>query len=164
MQHTTQSQFTLIEGSDKFQPEALNENTEKAETILTELASGISQAGNCKIAVGSYVGTGLGGAENPNSLTFDFEPKVMLLCTANGNLVSYKDDYSSICYYIGTTQMVGTSYSATGPWGPVSYSGRMMYKMSTDRKTIYWYHGNAYVPQDIQANTSGTTYYYIAIG
>ena len=53
------------------------------ETGLAELWSLVKaeDAKGVKIAAGSYVGTGTYGSSNPNSLTFDFVPKIVMLFT-----------------------------------------------------------------------------------
>lgn len=57
-----------------------------------------------RIATGSYVGTGSFGASNPNSLTFEFEPKLFMICrdgngvlagSGNGGIIFINPDTSS---------------------------------------------------------------------
>ena len=99
-----------------------------------------------QIATGSYKGTGTYGKSNKNSLTFDFVPKIVVFA----NVSSYNGvpmhaifmrNQSSYIYHTG---------------GPVSWSG----------KTMSWYttETNSSNGAKYQLNTSGTTYYYTAIG
>lgn len=99
-----------------------------------------------KIATGSYTGTGKYGSNNKNSLTFDFEPQLVILANVssyNGIPMHaiFQRNQSSYIYYTG---------------GPVSWSG----------KTMSWYttETNASNGANYQLNTSGKTYNYIAIG
>lgn len=96
-----------------------------------------------KITHGSYVGTGTYGEANPNSLTFDFEPKLVVVnsrgygCTpiimVRGASGTYINDTSNSYAYISLS------------WG---------------EKTVSWYCGEG---AEDQANSSGTAYHYIAI-
>lgn len=107
-----------------------------------------------RVQVLSYVGTGTYGSSNPNSLTFDFVPKLLLINS---------DDKSA--YYICLT-LFGTML--TGTYEAYSFfdaSGNMGYPDSSyarkNGKNIQWYSlRNAYV----QANGSGLKYTAIAIG
>ena len=50
-----------------------------AESV-TAIAQDLGTGGkNCRIAFGSYVGTGTYGAANPTSLSFDFKPELILV-------------------------------------------------------------------------------------
>lgn len=55
---------------------ALMAVTESVNTVLADLGSGGS---NCRIAVGSYTGTGAYGSSAPSSLTLPFVPKVLFI-------------------------------------------------------------------------------------
>lgn len=108
----------------------------------------------------SYVGTGTYGADNPNSLTFDFPPKVVMFLrgyekgsTQFGHLtVSHSDDNKVV-----TPESLATTYTRYngfgGPFG--SYA-----KKSEDGKTIFWYNEQP----GTQGNNTGYTYYFLAIG
>ena len=120
-----------------------------------------------KIATGSYVGTGVYGASNPNSLTFDFQPKVMLIPYYMENNASYLGYHSLAAethIWILNLEDLTTeyeNYNGFGVQGSSSTSGIPKGKKSQDGKTIYWYSGwNA----QNQFNSSGYTYHYIALG
>lgn len=94
-----------------------------------------------RIATGSYTGTGAYGESNPNSLTFDFEPKFLIV------------------YISKSTQTTGGSTSLT--WvgqGGQAYSGNNAVSVSGNK--ISWYG----ISESTQLNSSGTIYHYIAIG
>lgn len=147
MQHTNQYQFNLIENTDTFSPDPLNENAEKMEEELAELSKSIEEAaaGCAKIAIGSYSGTDTYGKSKPMKLTFGFTPQVVLVLRSTAALHS---TYGASLMLIrpNATGCVDTNYSVTVTWGEDSVSW-----YSTDNQ-VY------------QMNTSGWTYYYVAIG
>lgn len=106
-------------------------------------------ADKAKIATGSYTGTGTYGASNPNSLTFDFVPKVILFFSSASVIYAGINNYPLILLW-GTTTQFGTTSSGTDKYSIVTYSGN----------TMSWYSlGTAG-----QFNVSGTTYKWVAIG
>lgn len=156
-------------------------------TSLSALASALGISGGAKVATGYYVGTGTTGVGNPNSLTFDFAPKVVMildyhlvtlssgaidpecyLLTFNTNSVTTSS--ASLYRFAVFTEALTTEFAqgvgfVRGLLNPLAYA-----KKSADGKTIWWYGGTA----DQQLNTgpvvSGSTvrqewrYYYLAIG
>lgn len=112
-----------------------------------------------RVQVVSYVGTGTYGADNPNSLTFDFAPKVVMFLryyksgiTQSGELGSYGSDSRVI-----TPESLTTTYARYNGFGDQSYSYA---KKSKDGKTIFWYNDSSYH----QGNDSGYIYYFLVIG
>lgn len=107
-----------------------------------------------KIATGSYTGTGTYGASNPNSLTFDFEPRLWgiyaivylsthLVYAAAVTLLPWRERGScSMGYPFSTTKVFANT---------VSYEGN----------TVRWF---STVGHEEQFNHSNMEYYYIAIG
>ena len=104
-----------------------------------------------KIQTGSYVGTGTYGESNPNSLTFDFEPKLIMV-SGTGNDYYY---HRLIIPFRGYGfAFISSQYSsATGGAHGVAatFSGN----------TVSWYNigGSGY-----QFNGKNVTYVYCAIG
>ena len=92
-----------------------------------------------QIATGSYTGTGTYGASNPNSLTFDFEPKLVIV---HGGLY-----YLVAVYSQGRATAVYLSVSKTC-W------------LTWDENALSWQGENA----EYQLNLSNVVYNYIAIG
>lgn len=90
-----------------------------------------------KIEAGSYVGTGTSGQSNPNELTFQFAPK-MVVVTATGAA--------------GLGASTGMLWNGNPTIGSKS--------VTLDGNALSWYDSSA----ANQLNTSGTTYYYVAIG
>lgn len=109
------------------------------------------------IAVGTYTGTGKHGSANPNSLTFGFEPKIVIIrCPdasgQNGNVIGttfvrrvdlseesyglhYNDTYGMYSSYLRGVKWVGN--------------------------TVYWYTDMGYPGDQLNATLK---YYYVAIG
>lgn len=104
-----------------------------------------------RIATGSYTGTGTYGSSNPNSLTFEFEPKFFTV----GSLNPMSDESG----YVqpagnGNVLLISNGGLSTGYGG-----GNTSCKV--DGTTISWYNTTS-APK--QFNTNGVKYGYIAIG
>lgn len=154
MQQTTKYQFKLIEDTDTFSPEPLNDNMEAVEAQLstldssvTSLAAGLGTGGhNCRIATGSYVGTGTYGQNSPKSLTFPFEPVWVLIAYGGNNNFS-----QSLLIWPLTVALS----CHNGSRMTVTWSG----------KTVSWYVQSGQINEGLgQNNCQGYTYQYIALG
>lgn len=109
-----------------------------------------------QIATGSYVGTGKYGSDNPNSLTFEFEPQLVF-----------------ITYEIPVEQLTGSPFaifmknSSRGAFFVELRSQGNVYGNVAgiasiwDKNTLNWYRNDG---ADNQLNTTNVVYYYIAIG
>lgn len=95
-----------------------------------------------KIETGSYVGTGTYGSGNKNSLTLNFVP-VILIITA---------DYVNN-HYANSGYIVCSSGGHSGQNGNI--------ESVVSGNTVSWYSRNS---AQVQLNTSGLTYNYVAIG
>lgn len=106
-----------------------------------------------RIATGSYVGTGTYGASNPNSLTFPFEPKLVIIRVQPS---SYDSDHMAIFIkpVLNSTSMLRSSKSG----GQIS--GNTI-PCTWDKNTLTWYSTES---QDAQLNIKNATYYYVVIG
>ena len=115
----------------------------------------LGQLGNkVQIATGSYTGTGTYGAGNPNSLTFDFEPKVLFV--VGNNKPTY---YGATFLCFGYTDNFSDTNGYAYPYNLVDRAQKEFARMSG--KTLEWYStSNSYQ----QLNDSGIAYKYIAIG
>ena len=92
-----------------------------------------------RIAMGSYTGTGTYGADNPNSLTFEFEPVYILIFFVGHGMAS------SQAFFIKNAEKVGVAGQT------------VFYSIGT---TTTWYCPNI----GGQMNSAGSTYVYFAIG
>lgn len=83
MKQTSHFQLNQYEASDRILHGDFNSDNQKIDAAL-------AAAGNCRVAAGSYTGTGTYGQNNPCSLTFDFKPLLVFLDTG------VMDPYNSI--------------------------------------------------------------------
>lgn len=111
-----------------------------------------------RVQVLSYVGTGTYGSSNPNSLTFDFVPKVILFMYRFSN--SFDPNSAMYARFVSVAALKATYKKVW--FAQINSNGNAGYmKISEDRKTVSWYntYGAFY-----QNNESGTTYVFLAIG
>lgn len=113
-----------------------------ANTVITYLGQ-LGEPG-ARIDVGSYVGTGTNGIENPCSISFNFVPKMVFLGPG--------DEYGGVVKILwpGATE-AGSYYNN---------SSLLSLTWSNGNKTVSWY--SRYTPEH-QCNTSGKTYYVYAM-
>lgn len=113
-----------------------------------------------RIETGSYVGTGTYGEGNPNSLTFDEAPDMVILLgylddTSCKNVFGNEGSWSSVMCKVTTK----TSFQAHSGFGNSTTSTRYC-KRSSDGKTYSWYHTNN---SSFQFNYSERVYFYAAV-
>lgn len=110
-----------------------------------------------KIATGSYVGTGKYGSSNPNSLTLDFEPKIMFIQYGGTLGFCYRTAYFPVfAYGNGYFQRAFLRIEGDGITSPDADD----FFAKTDGKTVYWYADDA----GSQMNNSGEKFLYIIVG
>lgn len=128
------STITYLTSTDR---NAYTEGTVDSTTIAY-----LGRIGNrARIEVGSYVGTGTYGSSNPNSLTFGFEPRIILFGDAG------------MWPFINPKQ--------TSIYAPVGEASSFVVNISWNGKSVSWY-SDEY--PSYQLNERGKTYHYIAIG
>lgn len=106
-----------------------------------------------QIVQGSYVGTGVFGAGNQNTLTFDFEPKILII---GGKYTAGVTEF-----YIQAILVNGVPQSSALTVGYVNnttYSGAV--SITWSGQTVSWQGESALK----QLNYAGGVYQYIAIG
>lgn len=103
-----------------------------------------------RVAHGSYEGMGQYGEENPNTLTFDFEPAMVLIMPEEAVISSEYKGSNTMIYLRGkAADRVGNS------------SGEYWRYYSSSGGTLSWY---AIGDAEKQMNTASKTYYYVAVG
>ena len=113
----------------------------------------LGQLGNkVQIATGSYTGTGAIGSSNPNSLTFDFDPKIIFVFNRS-------EGYSGQNGIIWASDLT-SSYTPRG-YSYQELSAQNDYKAKKENNTVSWYYTG---DSTAQMNTNGAKYGYIAIG
>ncbi len=121
-------------------------------------ALAVAIASGTKIQTGSYVGTGTYGSANPCSLTFDFEPKLIIICGRAVWLASIFVNPSPFAYSGGNGQSSnGEKFPEIAlTWGDNNVnwyaSGRFMGGSGSSTQNAW-----------CQLNASTDQYFYIAI-
>lgn len=147
---------TPFQSTDEFTMDGFNGKIAAVNSnVDSEIASALT--GFARIETGSYVGTGTYGADNPNTLTFGFVPKLVFIFGfyptndphPNGyngtfDVTSLNEEYKKYGYLIND-------------WSNVSDSSHA--KMSGH--TLSWYSSSS---NNSQLNSNGAHYSYIAIG
>lgn len=122
---------------------------------MTEAAIFHTLSKGLQMATGSYVGTGEYGADHPNTLTFDFVPKLVVI-VAN----SLHDTVPGSVFIEGQTESDGIGNHDNPAYG-------LAIHISWNGKTVSW-HSDAHSESDAdgerQLNKMGFTYHYAAFG
>jgi hypothetical protein len=105
-----------------------------------------------RVQVVSYVGTGTYGENNPNSLTFDFVPKMVIISTAQNMTFAFFNTGILSGNFANKTVFSVLSASITN---------RSYVSAKKDGKTISWYSTSS---PESHFNVSGAKYNAIAIG
>ena len=146
MEETSNYQLNQWESTDRILMEDFNADNAKIDAAL-------AAAGNCRIVIGSYVGTGTSGKNNPNTLTFDFEPMVIFMDV--------------------TTRVGGSAITNSGPGYSIFFRGVEECNNANgkglvttwDGNSVSWYYdSSASDSVKQQYNTNNQIYYYIAMG
>lgn len=111
----------------------------------TDVTGLVAQAlGSIKVETGSYTGTNTYGSSNPNTLTFDFPVKVLIIRARTSNAADY-----------------GATIISGGEIPIESFSTNTRYIIVTSfGTTVSWYSDSAYM----QLNIDNYSYDYVAIG
>ena len=129
--------------------------------VPTAISAAITASGAARVQVGSYVGTGKYGGSNKNSLTFEFEPKIVhIACQTPNNNTNASRPHTWFWVKGSGFMYTDDSYQTSGD------VGRTYCTVAQSGNTISWYNsvGASYGPTNCQANVSGKTYNYIAVG
>ena len=126
------------------------ENSQSGDYWYTRLG----QIGGCAhIETGSYVGTGTYESSSPNSLTFGFVPKIVLISFRySGTRVN------GVVALLFDLTVLTSTYSDQAYWYSLTLDSKYYAKL--EDKTLTWFSSSA----SSQGNSSGTSYHYIAIG
>ena len=150
-QETPNYRLSRWAGTDRILVEEFNDNWDKIDTALKSSADGVAalqtalaSCGNCKIVYGTYTGNGKSGSANPNKLTFDGKP-VLVIVQAQSNTTDFDFHLRMIR---GCDWAVGDrnnySYTNSVAWG---------------ENYVSWYNNKA----ETQFNLQGSVYSYIAL-
>ena len=142
--YTEHYQLHQWEPGDAFLRTDFNEDLEKIDTAL-------EGKGNCRIATGSYVGTGEYGKSHPNIIQLPFPAQIILLD------VSTRHSFNSTPeYYLLFRQAANFMPNDTS-------NGSNMLTWSDS--SVSWYYTDSHPDGPLyQFNKSGQTYHYIVLG
>ena len=145
MNETSNFHLPQFEASDRIHHDDFNAAFEKIDTA-------VAAKGNCRIAYGSYTGSGQYGSSHPNTLDLGFEPKLVIVAEASSGLAPYGYSTYWSCSFIWTPGMdyVFVATNGTG-WCSVAAT----------ESTLTWYSTES---DAHQLNLENTSYFYIALG
>ena len=133
MEYTENNKLPTWEATDRVLRTDFNDAMEKLESALSK---------KCELYFGTYTGTGQYGPEHPNTLTFDFAPRVVILF---GYATNPGDHMIMIRPYTDAKSYDGNYTNCTVTWL---------------EDGVQWY--NSYY-ESTQFNRLNRTYYYIAV-
>ena len=127
-----------------------------------------------QIKIGSYVGTGTYGKDNPNIISCGFKPKIIKIysCANTGNNHGNFDCLTEIGTLL-VDHNLSTIYRAhSNPAGVGYYDGAVKIEILGSDSGALWYADEVKVDPtgdttdiaSIQCNKSNITYYFVAIG
>ncbi len=146
MTKTTNYQLNQWAKSDRIMMDDFNADNLKVDSALAALGEAIAAAP--KIAVGSYTGSGSCGASSPRTLTFAFQPKLVIV-------VENSWDYLKA----GTALISGQSLSA-GIGGGTNSGACLGLTVSWSGNSVTWYGPSA----EKQLDVENCEYFYCAVG
>lgn len=128
--------------------------------IKTLIDSANSNADNkAKIQIGSYIGTGTSGSNNKNSISLNFQPKIVFVGRQDYGLRGGQGELDwnlSFVYFYGQKSALVSR--------PNVVSGETILFLYNVNKLEWYYDYSGSGMSDIQLNESGVTYTFIAIG
>ncbi len=135
------------------------------KALSADITLTAGDVGALELLTGSYVGTGVSGSSNPNSITFTKAPRLIILLGKKDSTGEYDPlfgaDGGNYYVHLIYADMLTTSYQKG--LGLTNYSPSTTYgKKSADGKTFSWYY-NEQNKDSYQCNRSDTTYYYAAL-
>ena len=117
MNQTQNYQLSQWESTDRILMSDFNSDNAKLDEALKEHDDALNTKGNCQIWTTSYIGTGEYGADTPNSLTFPWNPDVVLIVSTTGRVLHLVQGCSSGLLIMGNYEQ-----SSTVTWGDKSVS------------------------------------------
>ena len=142
--------FAKLDTALKAEADARAAADSTASKALSALEQTVTKSKLCRIKYGSYTGNGKSGKANPNTLSCDFYPVLLI--------ISRIDEYSNITRAVAIRGVSKFSSGAGNRMNINTWSERgVSWYSETETDTYY----NAY---DVQLNTSGIVYQYLILG
>ena len=158
LKDTTSALFGL--GADAVPDDAF----QKIKTLINNVQS--SADSKARIQIGSYVGTGTYGANNPCSLTFNFEPNIVAIFAKHseygyGDALSLEDNFSATFIKDVTCSTMEWWSNSKVYYHVVSWANNKLswYSLAKDQ-----YGQTSAGNSEAQLNKETVIYYYYAIG
>lgn len=169
---------------DKIITDSFGEVVEKQNELKGSLESGDNDfivkfaKSSANIEVGSYVGTGTYGKDYPNSLTFPFVPKlVIIMAEHGGNQMVFVNGVQFCVDHHASTNTYVHAYENAVDWdgNTVSWYYTASYEEDEEGNPIYtgyesdlqlngWYYVSRWEEDEEVIESHHETYHYIAIG
>lgn len=111
-----------------------------------------------RIAHGSYVGTGKAGADNPTTLTFGFVPKIVFISAVSDIRLRHDDGFNQ-----GYAMLINGVIDAYVQQSGTNASNTVL-NIEWNGASVSMYHTYSPPYPGSQFNSSGKTYYYVALG
>lgn len=142
--------FAKLDTALKAEADARAAADSTASKALSALEQTVTKCKLCRIKYGSYTGNGKSGKANPNTLSCDFYPVLLI--------ISRIDEYSNITRAVAIRGVSKFGSGAGNRLNINTWSERgVSWYSETETDTYY----NAY---DVQLNTSGIVYQYLILG
>lgn len=142
--------FAKLDTALKAEADARAAADSTASKALSTLEQTVTKSKLCRIKYGSYTGNGKSGKADPNTLSCDFYPVLLI--------ISKIDEYSNITRAVAIRGVSKFSSGAGNRLNINTWSERgVSWYSETETDTYY----NAY---DVQLNTSGIVYQYLMLG
>lgn len=142
--------FAKLDTALKAEADARAAADSTASKALSALEQTVTKSKLCRIKYGSYTGNGKSGKANPNTLSCDFYPVLLI--------ISKIDEYSNITR---TVAIRGVSKFGSG-------AGNRLNINTWSERGVSWYSETEtdtyYNACDVQLNTSGIVYQYLILG
>ena len=140
-------------GTDRILVEEFNDNWDKIDTALKSSADGVAalqtalaSCGNCKIVYGTYTGNGKSGSANPNKLTFDGKPVLVIV----------QEEKQTADMDINLRMLRPCTWAQGA-----ATNDNWVNAVTWGAAQVQWYSRNDYAPT--QFNETGKKYYYLAL-
>ena len=142
--------FAKLDTALKAEADARAAADSTASKALSALEQTVTKSKLCRIKCGSYTGNGKSGKADPNTLSCDFYPVLLI--------ISRIDEYSNITRAVAIRGISKFSGGAGNRQNINTWSERSVSWYSETETDTYY---NAY---DVQLNTSGIVYQYLILG
>lgn len=135
-----------------------NHTTSQITDFATAVSNAVANSGSAKVQAGTYAGTDTANV----SLTFNFEPKLVMI---NGGYFNFQGNYSGSSQYVAPDRWVIWSLGVTNE---IRMSSDTSIKFTISGNTLSWAIKGVYNSADFDTrdglNYRNRTYNYIAIG